>query len=372
MKKLLYVSQRVLITAITLSAIAAKAQPLGPVVISADHNHFVLKDSGTEFKPWGFNYLGEFGTILEEYWAEKWDAIEEDFREMKQLGANVIRVHLQFATYMDTADKAKPEELARLKRLLDLAQANGLYLDVTGLGCYHPARVPKWYDALDEAARWNAQARFWQVIAETCKGHPAVFCYSLMNEPVITEAKPGEHPWLTGEMEGFYFVQRISNKPGKRTQQEIAAAWVKQLTHAIREVDPDHLVTVGVIPWAMIWPNAKPVFYAPEAAKHLDFVSVHFYPQAGKVRDAVAALKVYDIGKPMVVEETFPLSCSQPEFEQFLHDGGPIVEGWISHYFGKSIADYAKEKDLRSGVVKSFLEFWQKQAPIISPAPSAR
>ena len=247
------------------------------------------KASGTRFTPWGFNYLGEFGTVFEEYWAEKWPAIEEDFREMRKLGANVIRVHLQLPTYMAGPDQTRPEELARLRRLLDLARDQGLYLDLTGLGCYRLAQVPKWLDALSESERWATQARFWEAIAETCKGHPAVFCYDLMNEPVITAAKEGEHPWLTGEMGGFHFVQRIANQLGKRTQAEIAAAWVAQMAGAIRKADPEGLITVGVIPWAMIWPNAKPVFYAPAAAKHLDFVSVHFYPQKGKVREALTA-----------------------------------------------------------------------------------
>ncbi|MBI3878922.1 MAG: cellulase family glycosylhydrolase [Verrucomicrobia bacterium] len=338
-------------------------QRLDPVRISGDGKHFVLKGSGARFKPWGFNYLGEHETILEEYWAEKWPAIEEDFREMKKLGANVIRVHLQLPVYMSAADQTRAEELKRLRRLLDLAQDCGLYLDLTGLGCYRLAQVPKWYDELDEARRWDVQARFWRAIAETCKGHPAVFCYSLMNEPVIGEAKAGEHPWLTGELGGFHFVQRISNKPGKRTQAEIAAAWVDRLTTAIRKVDPDHLITVGVIPWAQVWPGAKPIFYAPEAAKHLDFVSVHFYPQAGKVKETLTALKVYDIGKPMVVEETFPLSCSLAELDEFMQGADGIVEGWISHYFGKTIAEHRKEKDLKNGIIAEFLEFWQKKAP---------
>ncbi|MBX7208988.1 MAG: glycoside hydrolase family 5 protein [Verrucomicrobiaceae bacterium] len=338
-------------------------QVLEPVGISADGASFVLKRSGDRFVPWGFNYLGESDTVFEEYWAEKWPAIEEDFREMKKLGANVVRVHLQLGTYMAAADRTRPEELARLRKLLDLAQATGLYLDVTGLGCYHLAKVPVWLDALDEQQRWEVQARFWRAVARTCKGHPAVFCYDLMNEPVVTEAKPGEPPWLTGELGGLYFVQRISNKPGGRAQRDIAAAWVARMTKAIREVDPEHLITVGVIPWAMVWPNAKPVFYAPAAAGHLDFVSVHFYPQAGKVKEALAALKVYDVGKPMVVEEIFPLNCSLAELDEFMRGGGGIVEGWISHYFGRSIADYAGEKDMKSAVMQQFLEYWQNKAP---------
>lgn len=50
--------------------------------------------------------------------------------------------------------------------MLALAEETGLYLDVTGLGCYRKSDTPAWYDALDEAARWQAQAKFWA--SENC------------------------------------------------------------------------------------------------------------------------------------------------------------------------------------------------------------
>jgi len=358
------------IAAALLLARCPSALALEPVRISADGKHFVLRDSGTRFTPWGFNYLGRSGTLFEEDWAQQWPAVEEDFREMKRLGANVIRVHLQLSTYLAGPDQTKPEELARLGRLLDLARNLGLYLDLTGLGCYRRAQVPKWLDALSESDRWAAQARFWQAIAAQGKGHPAVFCYDLMNEPVITTPKQGEPPWLAGELGGFYFVQRIANQPGQRTQAEIAAVWVAQMTAAIRKSDPDGLITVGVIPWAQVWPNAKPVFYSPDAARHLDFVAVHFYPQKGKVKEALAALKVYDLGKPIVVEETFPLSCSLDELKQFIDGADGVADGWISHYFGKAAAEDPKETELNRARVAQFLEFWQARAPKPPPATS--
>jgi hypothetical protein len=189
-----------------------------------------------------------------------------------------------------------------------------------------------------------------------------------MNEPVVTESKPGEHPWLTGELGGFHFVQRIANQPGKRTQQEVAAAWVKQMTTAIREMDPGSLITVGVIPWAQIWPGAKLDFYCAEAAQHLDFVSVHFYPQAGKVTETITALKAYDIGKPIVIEETFPLSCSLKELEQFMDGAAGIADGWMSHYFGRTAAEHRRETGLNNAIIADFLDFWKRK----SPTPAAR
>jgi len=320
---------------------------------------FVLGDSGQPFAPWGFNYVGDSGRIVEEYWAEDWPRVVKDFREMRKLGANVVRLHLQLGTYMKTPQQADDSELERLGRILDLAREVGLYLDLTGLGCYHLANVPPWYDELAEPDRWQVQSLFWEAIAKTCAGHPSVFCYDLMNEPIVGRAKEGEHPWLLGELGGMYFVQRICNEPGERSSKAIAAAWVKQLVGAIRKHDAEHLVTVGVIPWALTFPKAKPLFYSPEVARQLDFVSVHFYPKAGEVKRAVDALAVYDIGKPLVVEEIFPLSCSLEEMDRFIQQSDDRVEGWISHYFGRTIEEQRAGAKPMGAYVAKFLEYWQ-------------
>ena len=113
---------------------------------------------------------------------------------------------------------------------------------------------------------------------------PAVFCYCLMNEPVIGFPQQNEHPWLGKPLVGQHFVQRISKDPGKREYKAIAEAWVRKMTRAIRIKDDRTLVTVGVIAWTMVWPDAKPVFYAPEVAKHFDFVSVHMYPRSKELQ----------------------------------------------------------------------------------------
>ncbi len=136
-------------------------------------------------------------------------SVEADFAEIKALGANVVRVHLQVAKFMSSPTEANAEALKKLGELTQLAERCGLYLDITGLGCYHKADVPPWYDALDEAARWDVQAVFWRAVAETCRLSPAVFSFDLMNEPILPAAK-AESEWLTGELAGKHFVQRIT------------------------------------------------------------------------------------------------------------------------------------------------------------------
>ena len=117
---------------------------------------------------------------------------------MKNLRANVVRVHLQFGRFMTSADRPDAANLQRLKKLVQLAEETGLYLDITGLGCYHASDVPPWYDALDEKARWAVQGRFWEAVAGRCSRSPAVFCYDLMNEPLSPGGtrKPGD--WYSG------------------------------------------------------------------------------------------------------------------------------------------------------------------------------
>jgi hypothetical protein len=155
--------------------------------------------------------------------------------------------------------------------------------------------------------------------------------------------------------------------PGDRSNLEIARAWVEKLTTAIHEEDPDHLITVGVIPWATVWPNAKPLFYSPEVSRYLDFVSVHFYPKAGEVDKALTALAVYDIGKPLVIEETFPLNCSIEEMDEFLRGSKDIAEGWFSFYWGKTIEQYQRTADseLTAAIMVKWLDYFRDQAAVM-------
>ncbi|MFO0851227.1 MAG: cellulase family glycosylhydrolase [Gemmataceae bacterium] len=160
-------------------------------VVSKDGTGFVLVPSGRAFVPWGLNYDHDrTGRLLEDYWEREWDAVARDFRQMKALGANVVRIHLQFGRFMTGPDQPDAGALDRLAMLLRLAEEVGLYLDLTGLGCYHKADVPGWYDKLSEPDRWDAQARFWTAVAGRCKDSPAVFCYDLMNEPVVPRRPP--------------------------------------------------------------------------------------------------------------------------------------------------------------------------------------
>lgn len=337
--------------------------------VGSDGVSFALADSGETFTPWGLNYDHDGdGRLLEDYWVGEWTVVESDFQEMKELGANVVRIHLQLGKFMISPEQPDEGSLDQLARLVRLAERTGLYLNLTGLGCYHKADVPAWYDALDESDRWTVQERFWENVARVAASSPAVFCYDLMNEPVLPGKEP-ETEWLTGELAGKFFVQRLALHLAGRSRHQIAQAWVERMTAAIRRHDQRHLITVGVIPWAHVFPKAKPLFYSDEVGRTLDFVSVHFYPEQDQIDRALEALAVYEIGKPLVIEEIFPLKCDIEQLADFITRSRTIADGWFGFYWGKTIDEYQRgeETTIADAITRAWLEYFQQNAPRNGP-----
>lgn len=351
--------------------VRARAGGADFIRVSKDHRYFVFTHSGLKFAPWGFNYDHDRSDrLLETYWKDEWQTVVSDFEEIKALGANTVRIHLQVSRFMKSAAEPNQESLDQLARLLRLAEKTGLYLDITGLGCYDKKDVPKWYNDFDESPRWAVQARFWEAVAQTCSNSPAVFGYDLMNEPVLTEDKKGRD-WTPGAFGDRYFVQRITLDFAGRSQEQIAKAWVEKLVGAIRKHDRNHLITIGVIPWALTWPGAKDVFYSKTVSKNLDFVSVHFYPKTGEVKNALKALSTYEIGKPIIIEEMFPLSCAVEDLDKFIDGSRKMAAGWLGFYWGKTIAEYKSERgSIADGMALGWLEYFVKKTPaILNGAP---
>ena len=138
---------------------AGEQGPLPWIRVSEDGKHFVQSDTQEPFRLWGVNYDHDRdGRLIEDYWHDEWQTVVDDFGEIKGLGANVVRIHLQLPQFMTSPQQANQRNLDRLAELVALAERTGLYLDLTGLGCYHKQDVPEWYDQLAEAERWAVQA----------------------------------------------------------------------------------------------------------------------------------------------------------------------------------------------------------------------
>ncbi len=336
------------------------------IEVSKDKKGFVLQPSEKPFVPWGFNYdHDEKGRLLEDYWEGEWPKVEADFAQMKKLGANVVRVHLQLGKFMEAADKPNEKALDRLSKLVRLAETTGLDLNLTGLGCYHKKDVPAWYDKLAEKDRWDVQARFWEAVAGRCADSPAIFCYDLMNEPVVPGGRRKDGEWLGPAFGGKHFVQFVTLDQKDRPRTDIARQWVEHLVAAVRKVDKRHLVTVGLVDWSLDRKGLTSGFVPEKVTGKLDFVSVHLYPEAGKLDEAAATLKGFSVGKPVVVEETFPLKCSPKELDEFISRSGQDAAGWVSFYWGKPPEELRRSKTIGDAILLQWLELFEKRSKII-------
>lgn len=337
----------------------AAARAMERIIPSPDDRGFVTARSTRPFHPWGLNY-GNRGRLMEDFWDTDWKTLARDFGKMKALGANVVRVHLQFGKFMAGPNQPRPGALRQLGRMLRLAEKSRLYLDVTGLACYRPADIPAWYDSLDEPQRWVAQSNFWSAVAATCAPSPAVFCYDLINEPLSPGSKREPGHWGSGALLGSYdFLQFITLDPKGRQREEVAVEWIRRMSRAIRDQDKRALVTVGLLPWSEGWQHLSG-FVPEKIASELDFISVHIYPDAKKPEEAMEALRQCAVGKPVVIEETFPLSCSSEQEVKFLLESKEIACGWLGHYDGFSLQEYDRlEREGKLTAPEAMYQSWE-------------
>ena len=61
-------------------------------------------------------------------------------------------------------------------------------------------------------------------------------------------------------------------------------------------------------------------------------------PAHGRARQRLG-LRQFAVGKPVVIEETFPLTGSAAELESFLRASRPFACSWLGHYDGQPIAE---------------------------------
>jgi hypothetical protein len=101
-------------------------------------------------------------------------------------------------------------------------------------------------------------------------------------------------------------------------------------------------------------------------------MSVHIYPEKGKVDQALTILKMYAVGKPVVIEETFPLSCPVSELEAFLKQSRPTACGWMGHYDGMTVEQMdalrkANKLGLKEAFFLDWLELFRHLGPEMAP-----
>jgi hypothetical protein len=301
---------------------------------------FVGTSSGKSFVPFGCNYHDPLGGWPPHIWTE-FEPVRtrEQLVRLRDLGANIVRIHLAHPVFYREPGSLASEGAAKLQTMLELCDEVGLRVLITGLTEYEG---PSGWDSRDYFVSDEIRARlcrFWGELAELLRGSEAVFGYDIYNEPSL----PQRHPMLDAKW--AVFAGRGDAGDGGEAAvgaeefthtatyqlflEEEARLWVADQVDAIKSVDPAALVTLGANPSTL---PGVPVmergygkargFNASVIGPLLDFTSVHFYPvawhfgygrasrtvtSADGVRLAIAlceaTCRLSYAGRPVVLEE---------------------------------------------------------------------
>lgn len=292
-------------------AFPKNASSLKKIRVDAQRRCFVTED-GTIFIPLGVNYFRPGTGWAPQVW-KKFDAtaVREDFRRMKEFGVNCVRVFLTFDSFYREPGRLEKFGLDRWEEFLSIAEEYGIYVHPTGPD--HWEGLPAWArgNTVSDPQAVAALVEFWKLFAGRYRGRPVIFAYDLRNEPSV--------PWESSELARRWpdFLHRkygsrqamakaweveitaeAWNKPqvppldGPRQaildyqnlREEVADEWTRRQVDAIKSVDPEALVTVGLIQWSVpvLLPDLRIYsgFRPGRQAQFLDFLEVHFYPLA--------------------------------------------------------------------------------------------
>lgn len=325
-----------------------------------------VTELGKPFVPFGVNYYRPGTGWAPQVWTQ-WDpqAIRRDLIKLKSMGGNCARVFISFGSFYDKPGSLKEEGLRKFDEFLKIAEDVGIYVHPTGPD--HWEGSPSWVgDRFAEESTLAAQETFWKLFAARYKGRKVIFAYDLLNEPMIAwKGAPMKARWNQWLLAKYGSVQKAAEawgiliEPGngeaaipevgkasekmlldyQLCREEIADEWTRRQAAAIKAADPDALVTVGLIQWAVpvVLPRLEHYagFRPQRQAQWLDFMEVHFYPLESGVYDyadveqgqrnlAYAEAVVREVaktGKPVVLAEygwhgggTFPMGDRQSKF----------------------------------------------------------
>jgi endo-1,4-beta-mannosidase len=249
------------------------------------------------------------------YWWSNFDAgeVREEFNIIKEIGLNVVRLFLLWDDFQPEPDSVNKDALANLIKVADIADENGLGLDVTFFTGHMsgPNWSPRWLlggDLPPQAHRhWlhdvvsngkitdkgyrnmfhdemalNATRLLLKTVVGALKDHPAIWMWNLGNEPDL-------FAWPNTSDEG--------------------AAWVKEMVGLIKSIDPKHPVTIGLHGDGLHRDNGLRI---DKVYAHTDVAVMHSYPMYTKWSrkpldpDFVpftCALTSALCGKPVLMEE---------------------------------------------------------------------
>lgn len=280
------------------------------IQIAPDGRQFIAAD-GENFEPFGVNYYRPHTGWAPQVW-RTFDAgtTARDFDLLAEHGVNCVRMFLSFGSFYMEQERLIDDGLRKFDQFVDLAEDRGIYVHPTGPDHWEgwPAWMPR--DRYADERALAAQERFWELFIPRYKGRTAIFAYDLQNEPFVRwDTRAMRLRWnafVAGKYGTAAAAAKAWNRPAdfsldavpipstdpkpldpmlldfQQCREQVADEWTRRQAQVIRSIDPQALITVGLIQWTV--PSyihsldGYAAFVPQQQAKYLDFMEVHFYP----------------------------------------------------------------------------------------------
>lgn len=185
---------------------------------------------------------------------------ENDIKRIAELGCNVVRVPFWYRNFMKdeqgTWIQENPDENPGFKRLdwiIEQAEKYDMYVILDMHGCPGGQSMDHCCGTLGQNRLYtdeqclNTMEKLWKAIAARYRGNATVAAYDIMNEPQNNGGYEGENSYDPWESQSW----------------ELSNAVYDRMIQAVREVDPEHIITIEGIwrlsnlpePQKMGWTN---------------------------------------------------------------------------------------------------------------------
>jgi endo-1,4-beta-mannosidase len=212
------------------------------------------------------------------YWWSNFDRgeVEEEFAVIRDLGLTVVRLFLLWDDFQPTPDTISKAALEHLIAVCDVAEANGLRLNITFFtghmsGPNWPARwmlddsgavdsprplalggrliaQRRYLDPYTDPIALRAEELLIRTVVGALKDHPAVWLWNLGNEADLFAAP---------------------------ATPQIGRDWTRRMVALIREIDPAHPVTFGLHTDSLLLENG---LHPDQVYGETDIAVMHGYP----------------------------------------------------------------------------------------------
>ena len=257
------------------------------------------------------------------YWWEDFDPeeVRDEFSTIRSLGLTYVRIFLLWESFQPTPDQVRAQAVQDLRTVCDIAADLGLLIQVTFFTGHMsgPNWAPSWL--IDRSRRRAPGDR--QLVGLTQPQGSVYPIFDPYTTPAVVEAEDRLLRAVCGELNDHpaVWAWSLGNEPDlfcKPANPETGRTWVRDRVAVIKAIDPGRPVLIGLHSASL---ESDPGFHVGDIASETDISVMHGYsiysslarsPLDPDLVPFTAALAAALAGRPVLYEE-FGANTASPD-----------------------------------------------------------